>query len=158
MEILPDWNVPKEQKLNWLVNYETVENQQFLKAVSDCGDVGELRLRLGVTLKGTGEVIGWCCTGMKDELPAPNREIVFAISNEHSKKGYTTQAVQGLIAYLFNNTDTSELNAVALTRNTPSNRVIQKCGFKCLNSIEIDGSMYNHYKLYKRDWMERHDH
>lgn len=156
MEFLPDWNVPKEQRLNWLVNYETVENQQFLKMVSEGGNIGELRLRLGVILKDTGEFIGWCCTGIKGELPPPNREIVFAISIKLSNKGYRTQAVQGMIGYLFKNTDANELNAVALIHNTPSNRVIQKCGFEFVRNIEIDNEKYNYYKLCKDDWITRY--
>jgi ribosomal-protein-alanine N-acetyltransferase len=64
-------------------------------------------------------------------------------------KGYTTQAVQGLIKYLFEETNIEDLNAIALTYNTPSNRVIQKCGFKFLNNIDIKGNEFYHYKLSK---------
>lgn len=94
IEFLPDWNVPKEQRLDWLINYEIKENQQFLQAISAGGDIGELRLRLGIILKESGEFIGWCCTGIKDELPVPNREIMYAISKDHRGKGYTTQAAK----------------------------------------------------------------
>ena len=44
IEFLPEWSVPKEQRLNWLTNYETVENRQFINAVADGADVGQLRL------------------------------------------------------------------------------------------------------------------
>jgi RimJ/RimL family protein N-acetyltransferase len=150
---LPDWNVPKELRRDWLVNYETIENKQFLKAVLESGDIEQLRLRLGIISKKTGEFIGWCCTGIKDELPPPNREIMFAISKEHRGKGYTTQAAKGIIKYLFENTNVEELNAVALIHNIPSNRVIQKCGFESLNIIEIDNEKYNYYKLRKNKWI-----
>lgn len=149
MEFLPDWNVPKEQRLHWLKNYEIVENKQFLKAVSESGTIEQLRLRLGIISKESGEFIGWCCTGIKEELPHPNREIMFAISRSHTRKGYTTQATLGIIDYLFENTDVEALNAVALTHNIPSNRVIQKCGFDLQDMIEIDNDKYNHYKLLK---------
>ncbi|MFB5677520.1 GNAT family N-acetyltransferase [Paenibacillus terreus] len=66
---------------------------------------------------------------MKDELPPPNREIMFALSNQHINKGFTTQAAQGLTNYLFEKTNIDVLNAVAKKRNTGSNRVIQKSGF-----------------------------
>jgi [ribosomal protein S5]-alanine N-acetyltransferase len=97
LEFLPSWNAPKEQRLDWLLNYETIENKRFLKAVSEGGNIGQLRLRLGIISKETGEFIGWCCTGIKEELPPPNREIMYAISNNHTNKGYTTQAAQGII-------------------------------------------------------------
>ncbi|KTD85647.1 GNAT family N-acetyltransferase [Paenibacillus etheri] len=150
IEFLPDWNVPKEQRLDWLINYEIKENQQFLQAVSADGNIGELRLRLGIILKETGEFIGWCCTGMKDELPAPNREIMYAISKDHRGKGYTTQATKGLIKYLFEYTSTDVLNAIALIQNTSSNRVLQKCDFDFINEITIEHDNYNYYQLSKR--------
>lgn len=154
IEFLPDWNVPKEQRLDWLINYEIKENQQFLQAVSAGGNIGELRLRLGIILKETDEFIGWCCTGMKDELPAPNREIMYAISKDHRGKGYTTQAAKGLIKYLFEHTSAEVLNAIALIHNTPSNRVLQKCDFVLINEITIENETYNYYQLSKRHWKE----
>ncbi|WP_440961887.1 GNAT family N-acetyltransferase [Paenibacillus nitricinens] len=150
IEFLPDWNVPKEQRLDWLINYEIKENQQFLQAVSADGNIGELRLRLGIILKETNEFIGWCCTGMKDELPAPNREIMYAISKDHRGKGYTTQAAKGLIKFLFEHTSNDVLNAIALVHNTPSIRVIQKCDFDLINEITIENESYNYYQLSKR--------
>jgi RimJ/RimL family protein N-acetyltransferase len=155
LEFLPSWNAPKEQRLDWLLNYETIENKQFLKAVSEGSDIGQLRLRLGIILKETGEFIGWCCTGIKEELPPPNREIMYAISNKHTSKGYTTQAAQGLIKFLFENTKVNELSAIALTRNIPSNRVIHKCGFDFLNIIELENEKYNYYNLSMSDWETR---
>jgi len=151
-EFLPEWNVSREQRLNWLTNYETIENRQFFKAVAEGGDVQELRLRLGIISKETGEFIGWCYSGIKEELPSPNREIAYALSNQYQNKGYATQAAQGLITYLFENTKVEELNAVALQRNLPSNKVIQKCGFAFLDDVEINSEAYRYYKLYKRDW------
>lgn len=148
-EFLPGCNVSKEQRLDWLINYETKENEQFLTAVSEGGDIDELRLRLGIISKESGEFIGWCCTGIKDELPPPNREIMYAISKDHRGKGYTTQAAQGIIKYLFENTNVEVLNAIALICNLPSNRVIQKCDFDFINIIEIENESYNYYKLSK---------
>ncbi|GIP29307.1 N-acetyltransferase [Paenibacillus sp. J23TS9] len=146
---LPDWDVPLEQRVDWITNYETVDNQRFLQAVASGGHVGDLMLRLGIILKETGEFIGWCNTAIKEELPEPNREIMYAISNQHTNKGYTTQAVRALAQYLFAHTDIIMLNAVALTHNHSSNKVIQKSGFDYVDQIEIEGQKYNHYKLYK---------
>lgn len=151
-EYLPGWNVPKEQRLDWLLNYEIKENKQFIKAASESGNIEQLRLRLGIISKDTGEFIGWCCTGIKDELPPPNREIMYAISKNHRSKGYTTQAANGLINYLFDNTNLEELNAIALIRNLPSIKVIKKSGFDFLNIIEINNEKYNYYKLSKSKW------
>ncbi|WP_083205166.1 GNAT family N-acetyltransferase [Bacillus sp. FJAT-27264] len=108
---LPGFNVSKEQRKDWFMNYEIPENRQFLHAVLKGEDIGEHRLRLGIVLKQTGEFIGWCYSGMKDELSPPNREISYAISKDHRDKGYTTQAAQGMINYLFGNTNVEVVSA-----------------------------------------------
>lgn len=109
-------------------------------------------MKLGVILKKTGEFIGVCGTGIKDELPAPNREIVYAISKDYTNKGYSTEAAKGLMNYLFAKTNVENLHALAHIHNLPSNRVIQKSGFHYINSIEIDNENYHCYKLSKREW------
>ncbi len=152
---LPDWNVPRAQRQDWLNNYEIPENNEFLNAISVNGQIAELRLRLGIILKETEELIGWCCSGIKEELEPPNREIMFAISNEHRNKGYTTQAVIGLTRFLFQYADINELIAVALTVNEPSNKVIRKSGFEFVQTIEIDDQMYHQYKIEKNSSSKR---
>ncbi|MHB0879725.1 GNAT family N-acetyltransferase [Paenibacillus sp. SEL1] len=79
---------------------------------------------------------------------------MYGISKDHRSKGYTTQAVQGLIQYLFENTEIKELNAIALLENGPSNRVIQKSSFKFVGEIEIDAERYNHYSIHKTDFQQ----
>ncbi|PJN55639.1 hypothetical protein PAEVO_23610 [Paenibacillus sp. GM2FR] len=146
-QFLPGWDVSREQRLEWLTHYEIVENRQFLQAVHDGGDVGQLRLRLAIVLKETGECIGWCNTGPKEELPPPNREIMYGISNRYYNKGYTTQAVRALIQFLFRNTNELELSAVAVVHNHASNKVIQKCGFTYMGEIELEQERHHLYKL-----------
>lgn len=146
-QFLPGWDVSREQRLEWLTHYEIVENRKFLQAVHDGGDVGQLRLRLAIVLKETGECIGWCNTGPKEELPPPNREIMYGISNRYYNNGYTTQAVRALIQFLFRNTNELELSAVAVVHNHASNKVIQKCGFTYMGEIELEQERHHLYKL-----------
>ncbi|PWW05224.1 RimJ/RimL family protein N-acetyltransferase [Paenibacillus cellulosilyticus] len=146
-EYLIDWNVPKEQREEWFIHYEIPDNDRFLAAVSQGGDLGKARLRLGIFLRATGEFIGVCGTGIKDELPPPNREILYGIASKHRNKGYTTQAAQGLIKYLFEHTTVRELIAIAETSNVPSNSVIRKCGFDYLHDVVIEERSYHYYML-----------
>lgn len=155
IEFLPDWKATKEKRREWLTKYEIKENKEFLEAVPNIPNIKGHALRLGIVLKETNELIGWCCSGLKDELPLPNREIGYAISKDYRCKGYTTQAAEGLIKYLFEKTNTEVLNAIALTYNTPSNRVIQKCGFKFISNIEIENKEFYHYKLSKSEWEDK---
>lgn len=149
-EFLPDWRSTREQRLDWVTNYEIPDNKKFLDSIP-C--IGKGWLKLGIILKETGEFIGFCNTGIKNELSEPNREIAFAISKHYRNKGYITQAVKGLVNYLFENTDVEKLNAVVLPRNAASNKVITKCGFQLNGDVEIDGKLYYHYRLDKKDSM-----
>ncbi|GEN89540.1 hypothetical protein OSO01_42790 [Oceanobacillus sojae] len=65
-------------------------------------------------LKETNEFIEFCNTGTKEGLNEPNREIAYAVSKHYRNRGYTTQAVQGLVRYLFENTSIEHINAVLL--------------------------------------------
>ena len=66
--------------------------------------------------------------GMKEELSSPNREIMYAISNEHQNHGYATKATKGLIDFLFKETNLNVINAIALINNVASNKVIENAG------------------------------
>ncbi|MBZ3763204.1 GNAT family N-acetyltransferase [Bacillus cereus] len=153
-KVLPDWKSTKEQRMDWIANYEIPANQAFLEAVKTTNNIDNHMLKLGIFKKATNECIGWCCTGMKEELPSPNREIMYAISNEHQNHGYATKATKGLIDYLFKETNLNVLNAIALINNVPSNKVIKKCGFIYLSEQKIENQLYNHYVLNKSEWIK----
>lgn len=153
-KFLPYWKSTKEQRLNWVTNYEIPANKAFLKAVATTSNLDNKFLKLGVFIKETNKFIGWCCTGIKEELPPPNREIMYAISSEFQKNGYATKASKALINYLFTHTDLESLNAVALINNVSSNKVIRKCGFVPQDQQTIDNEIYNHYILSKLEWLK----
>ncbi|MGD2273513.1 GNAT family N-acetyltransferase [Bacillus wiedmannii] len=153
-KFLPDWKSTKEQRVNWVTNYEIPENKAFLNAVRTRNNIDDHILRLGIFKKTTNEFVGWCCTSMKDELPAPNREIMYAVSSEYHNNGYATKATKGLIDYLFENTNVDVLNAIAVINNAPSNKVIEKCRFTYLGQQMIENQIYNHYVLSKSEWIK----
>lgn len=145
-EYLPEWRSTKEQRLNWVTNYEIPDNKEFLANVPN---IGGRWLKLGIILKETDEFIGFCNTGIKEGLSAPNREVAYSISKHYRNKGYTTQAVKGLVKYLFENTDVELLNAVVLPRNIASNKVIAKCDFHQICDVELENQLHYHYILKK---------
>ncbi|MFE6138406.1 GNAT family N-acetyltransferase [Bacillus sp. NPDC057893] len=153
-KFLPDWKSTKEQRVNWVTNYEIPANKVFLDAATNSSNIEGHFLKLGVFIKDTNEFIGWCCTGIKEELPSPNREIMYAISREHQNNGYATKATRGLIDYLFKNTTLDVLNAIALINNVPSNKIIEKCGFTYMSQQTIENQLYNHYLLSKSEWIK----
>ncbi|KAB2479363.1 MULTISPECIES: GNAT family N-acetyltransferase [Bacillus cereus group] len=153
-KFLPDWKSTKEQRVDWIANYEIPANKAFLEAVKTTNNIDNHMLKLGIFKEATNECIGRCCTGMKEELPSPNREIMYAISNKHQNHGYATKATKGLIDYLFKETNLIVLNAITLINNVPSNKVIKKCGFTYLSEHKIANQLYNHYVLSKSEWIK----
>ncbi|EEL56066.1 N-acetyltransferase [Bacillus cereus] len=153
-KFLPDWKSTKEQRVDWIADYEIPANKAFLDAVKTTNNIDNHTLKLGIFKKATNELIGWCCTGMKEELPSLNREIMYAISNEYQNHGYATKATKGLIDYLFKETNLNVLNAIALINNVASNKVIEKCGFIYKSQQRIENQIYNHYILRKSEWIK----
>lgn len=153
-KFLPDWKSTKEQRVNWIINDEIPANKAFLEAVKTTNNIDNHMLKLGIFKQATNEFIGWCCTGIKEELPSPNREIMYAISSEYQNNGYATKATKGLINYLFKKTNVNVINAIALIKNVPSNKVIEKCGFIYMSQQTIENRLFNHYVLSKSEWIK----
>ena len=147
---LPEWKSTKEQRLDWVSNYEIPANNDFLKAVSGNPEIQNHTLKLAIMLKESNEFIGWCCTGIKEELPPPNREVMYAVSEGYANNGYATKAAKGLITYLFEKTNIDHLIVLALPHNLASNIVIEKCGFSFDCKIELEKQIYNQFTLSKK--------
>ncbi|WP_051623705.1 GNAT family N-acetyltransferase [Clostridium hydrogeniformans] len=79
-------------------------------------------------------------------------EILYGISDNHQSKGYGTEASKALIQWVFENTQLKSLTAIVKPDNTPSKIVIEKLGFKHVDTkmVHYDGAMckFNYYKLY----------
>ncbi|PMC37481.1 GNAT family N-acetyltransferase [Bacillus sp. UMB0899] len=146
---LPDWKTTREQRLEWVRDYEMPGNAAFLEAVSD-NVFPEGYFRLGIVLKENNKFIGWCCIGPKLELPKPNTEIFYAITKDYEGRGFVTKASMALIDYILKETKIETLNALAEIDNVGSNKVIQKCGFKFVEQININDKIHNHYKMQKK--------
>ncbi|MEX0137154.1 GNAT family N-acetyltransferase [Bacillus nitratireducens] len=153
-KFLPDWKSTKEQRTHWIINDEIPANKAFPDAMKTTSNIDGHSLQLGIFKKATNEFIGWCCTSIKEELPSPNREIMYAVSSEYHNNGYATKATKGLIGFLFENTNVDVLNAIALIKNVPSNKVIEKCGFTYMSQQTIEKQLYNHYILSKSEWIK----
>jgi [ribosomal protein S5]-alanine N-acetyltransferase len=149
-EYLPDWKTTREQRLHYVANYEIPSNNRLLADLPNIE--GQTYLNLGIVLKETGELIGFCHSGLKQGLPVPNREIAYGISKAYWNRGYASKAAKGLINFLFEKSNVEVLNAVAVPNNVGSNRVIQKCGFQLIGDVEIDGQIHRHYILKRNHW------
>ena len=95
-EFLSDWVATKEQRHTWMLEYDIPENERFFEALPNISKMENDPLRLAIILKETDEFVGWIVSGPKDQLPPPNREIGYGISNKHTGKGYATKALSSV--------------------------------------------------------------
>lgn len=144
-DIQPEWKMSREQTAGFL-HFVTGQYQPFREALPDITDQGIL---FAITLKESGELIGWCGTWPKEGLPCPNREVAYALSKTYWGTGYMTEAVKALIAFLFEHTGIEQLSGVALPRNKASQRVLEKCGFRYAGRLTLENKEYIYYKYIK---------
>lgn len=141
---MPDWEHPIEQRIEWL---DWVKKQYPLATKESA------RIMLAVTLKETGTIIGMVGIGNKEEVDN-EIEIAYFISEEHSRKGYITEAAKAILQWAFKHLELKYIIAIVETDNYASQRVVDKCGFKkletrmILNSGETKEKPFFYYRLY----------
>ena len=69
-------------------------------------------------------------------LAAGEAEIGYWLGESFWGKGYATEALQAMIAYSFEKLRLTRLLAGAYQENTPSQKVLEKCGFRHQQTIE----------------------
>lgn len=82
----------------------------------------------GIGLKETGQIIG--TGGIVGSINEKHRsaDLGYCMSRPYWGKGYTSEAVAAIIAYLFNTVGLNRITASHDTNNVGSGRVMQKCG------------------------------
>lgn len=110
-----DINQTKEILNIWIKQYEKPE-----------------RINFAITLKETNELIGGIdVVGYLEGVPV----IGYVISKKHWNNGYTTEACQKLIEYLFS-IGHNKIRIDAIDENIASNKVIKKCKGKLFDIVE----------------------
>ncbi|MCJ8010948.1 GNAT family N-acetyltransferase [Paenibacillus sp. KQZ6P-2] len=112
-------------------SYFTVEIQEK-DILSGLGDIGEASSQLfGIFLSVTDELIGRVALTGIARGPFQNANLGYFIAQEQQGKGYMTEAVKLAARYAFNELGLHRIQAGVMPRNTPSQRVIEKVGFRC---------------------------
>jgi ribosomal-protein-alanine N-acetyltransferase len=83
---------------------------------------------LAVTLKATGEFIGYC--GFQYVEKTPQVELLYAITQPNWRRGYTTEIARACLEWVFENTSLDRVIALAHPDNVGSWRVMEKVGMK----------------------------
>ena len=142
---MPDWQSSiegTENLIEWFVSQYPLANRSTA------------RVMLAVELHGS--VIGMVGIGNKEEVDN-EIEIAYFISESHAGKGYTTEAAEAVSHWALSNLKMDYLIAIVETDNYPSQRVVEKIGFRkidtrmILNSGESEEKPFFYYRLYNND-------
>jgi len=120
-----------EKVKHWMPNEsyaDIAEAEDAIGFFSDCVNKEQLPYVLAVESKLTGELIG--DTGINEVDGAPGEvEIGFVISDDYSGRGYATELVKAMMAYVFEKFDIKVLYGRVMHGNGASVRVLEKNGF-----------------------------
>ena len=140
---MPDWGMSRKELtdlLNWYIScYNDPEN---------------MRTMLAVELIETSETIGMIGCGHKAEVD-DEIEMAYFISEKYAGKGYMAEAASAFSKWVLENKKIDYLMAIVEPDNIPSEKIINKCGFKKVRTIEIVNSgetepkEFLYYRLYR---------
>ncbi|MEM7128248.1 MAG: GNAT family N-acetyltransferase [Chloroflexota bacterium] len=109
-----------------------------------------------IVLQETGEVLGWIGFGSAGEGKQAWGEIDFGygLIREHWNHGYMTEALQGMIDFIFAMTDTQSLFGECDANNRASARVMEKSGLSLVARYqnEEDDSYTLRYQMTIQEW------
>jgi RimJ/RimL family protein N-acetyltransferase len=113
-----------------------------------------IKFCVAVTLKETGELIGWYGLGPFDPFPE-HIELFCGFAPEHWGQGYGTEAGRALLGYGFRILGLPEIVASVSPANPGSRRLVEKLGFtfeETLSGLPPEHSDYEShaYFRYKR--------
>lgn len=140
---MPDWQSTREE-IERLIRYFGV---QFHLA-----NRREARVAFAVQLE--DEVIGMVGVGNKPEVD-DEIEIAYFVSQTHVGRGYATEAAKAVAQWALANLGMEYLMAIVDTDNHPSQRVLERCGFRkvgtrrLVNSGESEEKEFYYYRLYQ---------
>ncbi len=141
---MPDWESSIEHRRKWI----SWVHKEYSSATKY-----NARIMLAVTLKSDGKIIGMVGIGNKEEVDN-EIEVAYFISEKFSNKGYISEAAKAIIKWAFDSLKLDYLIAIVELDNFPSQKVVEKCGFKRLgtrmirNSGESEEKPFYYYRLY----------
>ncbi len=87
---------------------------------------------------------GLCHREINGELEL---EVGYVIDKAYQNKGYATEAINATLDYARNRLEVNKINAFIRKGNKPSVAVVQKLGFEYIEDVELDGYIYEIYKI-----------
>jgi len=134
---LPEEVMPLEEAteiLTWLIScYEKNTPQRIIKYT------------VAVTLKDSGEVIGWGGFGPLDFDPE-QIELYYGLGHEHWGKGYATESASAMLDYARQVVRLPKVIAVVHPENTASIKVLEKLGLTHTRTVRDLGPDFADYE------------
>ncbi len=128
------------------------EVRETLAWIIDCYDKNTperiIKFTAAVTLRGTGEVVGWVGLGPLDFEPS-QIELFYGIDRAFWGRGLATEAARAMLGYGFNKLGRHRIVAVVHPDNAASIRVIVKTGLRYERTI---GSLPAEHNAYEGDY------
>lgn len=103
--------------------------------------------------KSTTTFIGWC--GLKLVKEITNKHINYydlgyRLNQKYWGLGFATEAALACISYGFSELKLNEIFAIADTQNKASKHVLEKVGFKLIESFDLEEIPHDWYELRKK--------
>jgi len=113
-------------------------------------DPEDVRILLAIEHPETRQLIGWCGVFPNEMLPPEEREVAYAISKDYRNRGYTTEAVRAVVAYIFDHSAMDRIVAIVKPINAQSRRVAEKAGLRYKQTLKLsDGSDYDYLEMHR---------
>ncbi len=127
--------------------------------VSDKEDAGEgIAFHWGVFEHGSGSLIGDVSMYGIQRGPFQSVSIGYSMDQDHTGRGYMTEAVRLAVRHAFQDLMLHRVEAVVHPSNTASIRLLEKVGFKreglARKSLKVQGRWLDHYyyAILEEDW------
>ena len=137
--------------------YSSIEEVKELLDKYIGGYSSDTYFRWAVILKENGECIGQAAYFLVDEHNHFG-EIEYCIGKKYQGRGYATEATKALIDYGFKSINYHKVQICVRPSNTPSCKVIEKCGFVYEGTLRDYFYMNGHYEgrkyysILKSEW------
>ena len=136
------------QYQGWTTPYSVERAQQFVSemAAVDCWRAGEwTQVAIEVGGVHVGD-IGLCVAGDGAEV-----EVGFSLAVSAQGKGYASQSLRCVLAFLFASTSVQRAVAICDTRNRASQRLLERVHFELMATELVDDSVFEMHYVITRD-------
>jgi ribosomal-protein-alanine N-acetyltransferase len=106
--------------------------------------------RLAIIEKATNKFVGWCGFKLVTDFVNGHQnyyDLGYRFIKRYQGKGYATESSKAVIEFGFNKLKLAVIYAIADTNNIQSRKVLEKCGFRCVEVFNYDNTPHYWFEL-----------